>query len=187
MINRDMSVFEIKKDLEGKGDFVQLDHLNRLLNHRTSDDVRRFAYSKIAEIYEKKGMYTDAAKMCHNLAIISVAFSEKKRYHLKESELYIKEGKLERANEAMKKAMTEANAPERAEIYATVKEFYRKEAEISIIKKRKNNAVKIYEKLLEMDISGVERKEIKKKLLGLYENLGKIKEYMVLKREFEKL
>ena len=84
--------------------------------------------------------------------------------------------------------MREANAPEKAEIFTTIKQFYKRQAEIFEFKRRKNNAVKIYEKLLNMDISNIERKEIKKKLLELYENLGKIKEYIALKNtEKEKL
>ena len=88
-------------------------------------------------------------------------------------------------DEALKKAMHDANAPERAEIFITIKEFYRKQAEIFEFNRKKNHAAKIYEKLLAMDISNIEKKELKARLLGLYENLGMIKEYMALKREGE--
>lgn len=185
MLDKDMTILEIKKELEGKGDFVQIDNLTRLLHERIRPDVRKLCHERLAEIYGKKSMYIDSAKMCHNVAIASVAFSEKRRYHIKEAELYILAGKFDSADEAMKKAMREANAPEKAEIFIIIKEFYRRQAEISEFRRRKNNAVKIYEKLLNMDISNIERKEIKKKLLGLYENLGKIKEYMALKNAKE--
>jgi len=41
---------------------------------------------------------------------------------------------------------------------------------------RRAHAVRIYEKLLEMNITDLERQEIDKKLLELYEKLGKFDE-----------
>ncbi len=185
MLDKEMTILEIKKELEGKGDFVQIDQLTRLVKEKVRPDVRRFIHQRLGEIYESKGMLVDAAKMFNNVANASMSFNEKKSFHLKEAELYILAGKFEDVDEAIKKAVREASAPERAEILLTVKEFYKKQAEIFEFNRRKNHAAKIYEKLLAMDISNIEKKEIKKKLLELYENLGKIKEYMALKREGE--
>ena len=181
-----MTILKIKKELENKGDFVQIDYLTKLLHERIPSYIRRFVHQRLEEIYEKKTMYIDAAKMCNNLAIESVAFSEKRRYHLKEAGLYIVAEKFDETDEAMKKAMREANASEKVEIFITIKEFYKRHAELLEIKRRKNSALKIYEKLLKMNLSNVERKEIQKKLLELYENLGKIKEYITLKNILEK-
>lgn len=183
MLDKDMTVLEIKVELSGKGDFVQIDYLTNLLKMKIRPDVRKFVHQKLGEIYELKGMFVDAAKMCNNVAIASIAFSEKRNYHLKEAELYISAGKYDEADEAMKKAMREATSSEKAEIFVTIKEFYKKQAEILEFKRRKNHAAQIYEKLLSMDISNYEKKEIKEKLMELYENLGKVREYMALKRE----
>lgn len=185
MLDKDMTAMEVRKELEGKGDFVQIDQLTRLLKEKIRPEVRKFVHQKLGEIYESKGMLIDAARMFNNVAIASMAFTEKKSYHMKEAELYILASKFEDADEAVKKAMREANAPERAEILITIKEFYRKQAGIFEFNRRKNHAAKIYEKLLAMDISNVEKKEIKTKLLVLYDNLGMIQEYMALKREGE--
>ncbi len=185
MLDKDMIILEIKSELKGKGDFVQIDNLTKLLKEKIRPEVRKFVYQKLGEIYEAKGMYVDAAKMCHNVAIACIAFSEKRNYHLKEAELYITAGKYNDADEAMKKAMREANAPERAEIFVTIKEFYKRQAEELELKRRKNQATKIYEKLLRMVTSNVEKKEIKIKLLELYDNLGMVREYLALKKEAE--
>ena len=176
---------EIKKELEGKGDFVQIDQLTRLIKEKVRPEVRRFIHQRLGEIYESKGMLSDAARMYNNVAISAMSFDDKKKFHMKEAELYILAGKFEDADDAIKKAMHDANAPERAEIFIAIKEFYKKQAEVLEFNRKKNHAVKIYEKLLAMDISNIEKKEIKVKLLALYENLGKIKEYMALKREGE--
>ena len=49
---------------------------------------------------------------------------------------------------------------EREEIVFSIKEFYKKQAEEYEKELKRNSAVKIYEKLLEMSISDLERKEI---------------------------
>jgi len=183
MLEKEMTKKEIENFLKGKGDFVQLSHLEIFLKKDLPLDTKKFVYLKIAEIYEKKSMFTEAAKICHNLAIISVAFSEKIKYHIKEAELYVKAGMFSRVDEAMRKAMNDANATEKAEILITIKNFYKRQAEQYIKEHRRNNAAKIYEKLLEMNISEIERKEIKENLLKIYEKIGKLREYYDLKRE----
>mgnify|MGYP001580822667 CR=1 FL=1 len=185
MLDKGMRKEEIEKALEGKGDFVRIDHLSSFLNENLSADIRKFVCLKLAEIYEKKSMFTEAAKMYDTAAICAISFSDKIKYYVKETELLIKGGVFQRADEAMRKAMTDANASERAEVYFVLKDFYKRQAEIYEKELRRNNAVKIYEKLLEMNISDTERREIKEKLLKLYEKLGKIKEYCILKKGLE--
>jgi len=183
MLDKDMTILEIKKELEGKGDFVQIDELTRLLKQKIKPDVRKFLHERLAVIYEAKGMFVDAARMHNNVALASIAFAEKKIHHIAEAELYIDAGQFDMADQAMKKAMSDASPSEKAEIFVTIKNYYKRHAQILEFKRRKNHAVKIYEKLLSMDISQVEKREIKEKLMELYENLGMIREYMALKRE----
>ena len=177
-----MSKSDIEKEIEGKGDFVQIAYLTEILEKKVPIDVRKFICFKLAEIYERKGMFNDAAKMFNNVALISIAFSEKIKHYIKESELYIKAGTFEKADEAMKKALSQANAIEKKDIYLIIKDFYKKQAEIYEKEMKRNNALRIYERLLEMNITDLEKQEIKRKILGLYEKLGKLKEYFILKK-----
>ncbi len=172
---------EIEDFLKGKGDFVQIDHLTRFLKSNVPMETKKFIYQKLSELYEKRGMLTEAAKMQDNAAIASLPTAEKLKLHIKETELYIQAGQFTRADEAMKKIFTLANATERNEIYIRIKEFYKKQAAVYDKEKRRNNAAKMYEKVLEMKISEGERQEIKEKLLVLYEQLGRVREYMTLK------
>lgn len=182
MLDKEMSKHEIERELEGKGDFVQIDYLTRLLSQDPPLYVKKFVCLKLKEIYEGKNMFVDAAKMYDNLAELSVAFSDKVKYFIEETEMFIRAGQFDEADASMKKAMTEANVTERMEIYWGVKNFYKKQAGIYENELKRNHAAKIYEKLLEMKISDLERKEIKTKLLDLYEKLGKFKEYSVLEK-----
>lgn len=188
MLTKEMTKVEIESYIKGKGDFVQIDHLTRFLtNKNIPSDKRRFVYEKLAEIYERKRMFVEASKCYNTIAISSVTFSDKIKNHVKEAEMHIKGGTLEYVDDAVKKAMTEAPQPERERIYSSIKEFYKKQAEAYVNEQRRNQAMKIYEKLLQMSISDQERVEIKTKLLDLYEKLGKVKEYFTLKGGNEKI
>jgi tetratricopeptide (TPR) repeat protein len=173
-INKNMQKSEIEKFLSDKGDFVQIDYLGRFLKENPPLAIKRFAHEKLAELYQKKSMFSAAAKMYDSLAIISISFSEKIKNYVKETEMYIKSGEFNRADEAMKKALGEANASQRGEIYFSIKDFYKRQAQVYEKELRRSNAVRIYEKLLEMNISDSERAEIKDKLATLYKILGKI-------------
>ncbi len=181
MLTRNMTKSEIEKELSCKGDFVKIEYLTRFLKEPLSMDMKKFVFLKLAETYEKTGMLTEAAKNYENAETIAIPFSEKIKYFMKAAELYIKAGDFERTDEAMKKAMQQANSMERDNIYYTIKDFYKKQAQAYENILKRANAVKIYEKLLDMKINEIEKKEIKEKLLDLYGKLGKIKEYFALK------
>ena len=178
-----MTKTEVEEFLKGKGDFVQIDHLTRMIKTSKSSiprDVLKFIYLKLSEIYEKKNMYAEAARMNDAAAAYAMKFSEKINYFVKEAELFIKAGQFDRADEAVRKSFSEASASERANIAFQIKEFYKKQAATYEKEVRRGNAMKIYEKLLNMKIADDERVEIKKRLLEMYEKLGKVREWMEL-------
>ena len=184
MLNKDMSKVDIEKELEKMGDYVKIDYLDRLIKDKNLPlDKRKFAYIKLSEIYDKKGMFIEAAKMANNTALMTLIIAEKVKYHVREAEMYVKAGTFERVDEALKKAMGEV-VPDRDKqnIYVQIKEFYKIQAEAHAKSNKRNNAVKIYEKLLQMKISDEERAAIKQKLIGLYESTGRLKEYFALKK-----
>lgn len=182
MLNKDMTKSEIENFLKTKGDFVAISNLTNYLNNKELPlDKKKYAYAKLAELYEKKGMLTETARMYNNLAECSIAFSEKIKNHVAEVGYYIKAGKFDLADEATKKAMVEANTAQRAEIFVQVKEFYKKQAEKYVKEMKRGHAVRIYEKLLRMNLSDIEKAEIKEKLMPLYEKLGRLKDYFSIK------
>ncbi|MFH1585915.1 MAG: hypothetical protein ABIB79_04050 [archaeon] len=180
MVHTGLSKSDIEKQIGGKGDFIQIHHLNQILNEPLIRDTKKFVYMKLAEIYERNRMFNDAARMCDGLAIISIAFTEKVKNHVREAELYIRSGDFRRADGAMKKAMNEANPHEKSEVYYVVKDLYKKQAREYEREMKRNKASQIYEKLLEMNITHLERREIKEKLLGLYKLLGKFDKVKLL-------
>lgn len=184
MLTKDMTKTEIEKEISAKGDYVKIDLLDRLLKDKQlPSDRRKFVYEKLGEVYEKRGMLVEAAKMHNNIAIASTPYSEKIVHHLKEAELYIKVGIFDFADGAVKKAVSESNNTKESEnILQSVKDFYKRQALVYEKERRRAQAIKIYEKLLQMGITPTERQEIKDKLTGLYEQTGRIKEYFALKK-----
>ena len=125
-------------------------------------------------------MFKDAAKNYEYLGAISNAFADKLKYFMIAAEFYIKDGAFEQADSAIKQAMKDANSYERGEIYHSIKHFYKKQGEEYISDGKISKASQIYEKLLSMQTTPKEQEEFKKKLLDLYEKLGKFKEYKIL-------
>jgi tetratricopeptide (TPR) repeat protein len=191
MLGSELSRSDIEEQIAGKGEYIQIDHLNRLLREKLHRDTKKFVYMKLIEIYNKKHMLNDVAKMYEGLAGICIAFSEQIKHYLKATEYYIRAGFFDKADYSMRRALNDANSVERNEINFAVKDFYKRLAENYERELKRNNAVKIYEKLLEMNITDEERKEIKDRLMELYEKLGKFKEFYAIKkmeeREFSKV
>ena len=185
MINKDMLKSEIEEAISGKGYFIQIDYLERYLKTNPPIILKQFALTKLISIYEKLSMFNDAGKISEILAINVIAFSEKIKQYVKAAEFYIRAGQFTSAEYASKRAISEANVTEKEEIYYSIKEFYKNQAEIYEREIKRKHAVKIYEKLLEMKISDLERKNIKERLMGLYEKLGMLKEYYFLKKSLE--
>ncbi len=184
MLRIGMSKSEIEKQLEGKGNFTQIGYLNQFLKESLTMEMKKFTFLKLGGLYEKIGMSEEAAKMYSNSSMVSITFSEKIRHFVKETEMYIKTGNFDKADGAMKKAMAQANSMQKQEIYYAVRDIYKKQGEHYEKELKRNHAARIYGKLLEMKIGDSERKEIKEKLLELYDKLGKRKEYLELERRY---
>ena len=176
-----MSKAEIEKELLDKGEFVQIDHLTVFLKEDLPTDIKKFVMLKVAELYEKKYMYREAAKIFNNLSILSIPFAEKIKNHVKEVELYIKSGDFREADSATQKAMNQANNFEKNDIMFSIKQFYKRQAEACEKDMRRSNATKMYEKLLDLSVTEAERKQVRAKLMELYEKLGKFREYNAFK------
>jgi hypothetical protein len=180
MLKKEVSREEIDNAIRGKGEYVQIDYLNRILATGPHVLVKTYAYSKLAEIYEKKKSYGDLGKTYESMAIFSINSPDKINNFMKAAEAYVKDGSFERADVALRKAMTEAPEAQRVNLYVSLKEYYKKQAMTFEKELKRAQAVKIYEKLLLMRLADSEKKELTQKLMELYEKLGKYKEKELL-------
>ena len=182
MLNARMTKSEVEKELQGKGCFVQIDHLNRFLREPIGIEMKKFVYLKLAALYETGKLLSEAAKMYENAANVSIAFTEKITHHMKVAETYVKLGAFDRIDHAIKNAMGEANSREREEIQISLKQMLREQAKVLETGLKRNQAAKFYERLLDMRLSDQERREAKERLLDLYRKVGKLHEALTLEK-----
>lgn len=183
MLNKSMSRSEIERELKGKGDFVQIDYLTRFISQKPALHEKKYAFMKLIEIYQGKGMFNDIAQIYNNLIILSTSSQEKIDYLIKETKAYIQGGRFDEADSVMRRVMDEVTIVKKADIYEDIKNFYKIQAGAFEKEAKRNHAIKVYEKLLSMKINESERNEAKEKLLSLYEQLGKFRESSALERK----
>ena len=182
MLKKEVSREEIENAIKGKGEYIQIDYLTKVISGGPHILIKNYAYSKLAEIYEKKNMFGDVGKTYESLALNSINVQDKINNFMKAAEAYIKDVSFERADVALRKAMTEANESQRVNLYVSLKEAYKNYAKHCEKDMKRAQAVKVYEKLLMMRITENEKKEITQRLLDLYEKLGKYKERSLLEK-----
>lgn len=163
------------------GDMLKMEYLENCLKNNSTFDIKKFIHIKLAELYEKRLMLSDAAKNIDAAAEISPTYREKTDLYKKEVEILAKHGSLDSAEAAFKKAIAAANTKEREEIKKYFKDVYFSRA-LELEKMQKNNnAIKFYERLLVFGfVSELEKKNINAKLAVLYRKVGKITESMRL-------
>jgi hypothetical protein len=176
MLKKDVTREDVDNAIKGKGEYVQIDALNRIISGMPHVLIKLYAYSKLAEVYERKKSYGDLGKTYESMALYAINTTDKINNFMKAAEAYIKDGSFERTDIALRKAMNEASEGQRVGLYVRIKEYYKKDALQFEKEMKRAQAVKIYEKLMLMRLADSEKEEIKKKLVDLYEKLGKYTE-----------
>lgn len=179
-LKKEMSTTEIEEFLKNKNDFVKIDYLTRFLQEKLMSVTRKFVFLKLGEIYERSSMFTDSGRAFETAGELA-SEPEKRRLLVKAAQIFARAGDFTRAEGLIRSAVSKASDFDKREIYRGIKEFYLYSAETYEKSRKLGDAIKIYERLLMMEISDSEKKQIKNKLMELYQRLGKIKEYMMLK------
>lgn len=177
---------EVEAKLKMMSDFLKMEYLESCIKQNTSLDVRKFCNHQLADLYEKRSMFSEAARNMSSVAEMAATFSEKIQAYMKETELWIKAAQYDRADEAFRKALASGNARDKEEMKKAILNLYKKQAEEYEKAKRNSNALKIYEKLVEISPES-EKASIRQKLLYFYKTLGKIREYTVLQGQLNKI
>jgi len=173
----------IEERLSKMGDYAKIGYLESCLKKKTDLETRKFVLLKLSELYEAKRMFLDAARVMNAASDIHATDQARINSLVKTAEFYINAGRYDLADSAIIKAMSIADQKQKIEIKNKQKEFYKAQAQAFISKEKRKNAANTYEKLLELELTPDERKEVNSALLNLYEKLGDIKEYYNFKRK----
>jgi len=172
---------EIEAKLAIVGDYVKMDYLQACLKKNMDFDTKKFVLIRLAETYEGRRMFLEAGKLIRNAADINTTFDGKIRDFVKSAELFVKAGSYDQSDISFGKAMAMASEKQKQDIKAFKKEFYKKQALEYFKRDKRKHAMDSYEKLLTLDLDASEKNEAQRILLDLYQKLGKVREYGILR------
>lgn len=173
---------EVEEKLSKVGDYVKIDFLEQCLRMQIDFDTKKFALLKLAEVYEGRKMFSDAARMMSNAAEINATYDAKMNDFMKSFNLFVKAGAFREAETSFTKALGSATELQKQRLKQTRKENYKAQASELVKRDRRSQAVEAYERLLELELDPIEKKTAQTTLLGLYEKLGKIQDFYKLKQ-----
>jgi hypothetical protein len=174
---REKNLQEVKAKVDSiVSDFGKVSYLESALTQSFTFDVKRFLYTKLAEVCEQKKMYEKAGRALLNRTTIEVTYRERISTFIKSAEMFVKAGKLEMANQTFLKAYAEGNSQEKTMIKQKMVDTIKACADEAEKTGRKQVVIPYYIKLLEMPIGEQERQQIKQKLISAYKTLGKFAE-----------
>lgn len=143
-------------------------------------DVKKFAYTNLADLYNNKMMYEKAAKSMWGKAGYDITYREKIESYVKAAKLYAKAGNFLGAEDMFTRAKGDANSEQKIKIEEARKKIYINIGEELENKNRMSNASKFYEHLLTLKLEEKEKEEIKKKLSNYYKKMGRFHEAKIV-------
>ncbi len=172
---------EIELKLGTMGDYVKIDYLGRALNSGLDFETRKFVLLTLSKLYEGRGMYLESARLMKNAAEINTTYKAKMQDYMKSVELYIKGGNYSDADLVFALALALGTDREKAELKGSIKKHYLNQAAQYLKTEKRNQAKKVYEKVLTLDLSADEKRDAQQQLLSLYEKLGNIRDFYRLR------
>ena len=176
---------EVEERASKMSDFLKMEYLEKCIKSHISLDVKKFAHNHLAELYDKRSMYAEAAKHKSALAELTTTFKDKRNAFVQETELWIKAARFLEADNAIKKALACSNTIEKQEVKDIAKQMYKNQAILNLKNQRNAAALKFYEKLQSLELTEDEKNDVRKNLLFLYDKLGKVREFYKIKKLME--
>lgn len=173
---------EIEEKIAKVGDYVKMDYLARCLKSNLDFDTRKYVLNTLAKVYESRGMFSEAGKLMRASADINTTFEGKTNDFVKSVELFVKATNFDEAETTFSKALALATGMQKDRLKLKRKEFYKAKAQELLKKDQRKHAMTAYEKLLALDLNAQEKQEVQGILAGLYEKLGKVREYYNIKK-----
>jgi len=172
---------EVEEKLKTVGDYVKMDFLSSCLKMQIDFDTKKYVLLKLAEVYELRRMFSEAARMIRNAAEINTTYDGKMNDFMKSCTLFIQGGNLDEADASFGKALGCATDLQKGRIKTIRKDAVKAFAKEMMKRDKRSHAASAYEKLIGLELGPDEKREAQTTLLGLYEKLGKVKDYYNLK------
>lgn len=176
---------EVQAKAEKMSDFLRMEYLENCTKKFMDRETLSYCYQELSRLYERNVMYPDAIKYLSRFEEICQTNTEKRTAYLKEIELLIKGGFYDKVEFTHKKIKDISSPKEMKEIDQKIIDLYKQEAAKFDRANKCSPSLKIYEKLLIL-VRPEERTEIKRKLVFLYNKLGRVKESIEIERELQR-
>lgn len=172
---------EVQKKAESMSDFLRMEYLENCSRYFKEPDILIYSYKELAKLYERRSLYSDALKYLGKLHEFCKQNKDKINVYLKETELLIRGGYYDNAQGAYKSALKISNSVEKYEIKKEMVNILVRE--INRLEKEKRNVKlqKVYEMLMPF-LSDKERTVIRKRLVIIYQKLGKVRESIEIEK-----
>jgi len=148
--------------------------------HGFSLELKRHVLGKLTVLYQERKMYERAARKMAEKAGLEITFREKIESYLSAAELYAIAGKVNDSEDMFLRSMRDATLEQKNKIKLARKNIYLTLAKECETKGKRASAAKFYEKLIKMKLDEIEKKEVKEKLISIYNALGQFREARLL-------
>ena len=167
---------------------LQQEYLENVLNRMTTDpNLNIFSSRRLAELHAVKGMYSTAARIMTNAALVAVNFDKAKEIHLEAAALSIKAGDYLLAEDNFRNAVTAAAPSEKAKVQLEQAKYYMIEAEALDRNGKMSKAAQIYERILKQAKDTEVKRKVMERLMVLYEKLGRISDSIRFRESIKNL
>ena len=176
---------EVQARAEKMSDFLRMEYLENCTKKFIDKDALSYCFLELSRLYERNVMFPDAIKYLSRFEEIAQTNTEKRTAYLKEIELSIKAGFLDKVEFIHKKIKEITTPKDMKEIEQKIIDLYKLEAAKYDRANKCSPALKIYERLLQL-VKPEEKIEIKRKLAFLYNKLGRVKESIEMERDLQR-
>jgi tetratricopeptide (TPR) repeat protein len=185
--NENVSEADMRTKLSTLSFELKIEYLENLLKKIILPNEVKFSASKaLADLYLQKGWIASAAKAMERAAETVNTYEARKEVYMNVGMLYVQAMEFVSAGDAFKKAMDAAAPGERVSLQRKIRQAWMSEAERMEKGSRRPKALEIYDRLLRTSNDFHEQDMLMKKIMFLYEKLGRIKDAIGIREQLQK-
>jgi tetratricopeptide (TPR) repeat protein len=185
--NENITEADMRSKLSTLSFELKIEYLENMLKRiMLPNDVKYSASKTLADLYLQKGWIASAAKAMERAAETVTTYEAKKEVYMNIGMLYVQAMEFIQAGDAFKRAMDAAAPGERVALQKKIRQAWMNEAERMEKGSRRPKALEIYDRLLRSTNDYYEQEVLMKKIMFLYEKLGRIKDSIGIREALKK-
>jgi tetratricopeptide (TPR) repeat protein len=184
--NENITEADMRSKLSTLSYELKIEYLENLLKKIIlPNDVKYSASKLLADLYLQKGWISSAAKAMTRAAETVTTYEARKEVYMNIGMLYVQAMEFVQAGDAFKKAMDAAAPGERVALQKKIRLAWMSEAERMEKGSRRPKALEVYDRLLRTTNDYHEQDMLMKRMMYLYEKLGRIKDAIALRENLK--